>query len=394
MSIFAKLIHQVHYRANRLRSGSNRQRITTVIFLALILFPLVLHADIYDRLSELPGHLRSGGVPRDGIPAMTNPVAVAPDEAQYLSDTDQILGVVVQRTARAYPHNLGWKHEVINDRLGGRYITVTFCPLTATGLVFDATAPDTSQIEFGVSGLLINSNLVLYDRRDEETLYPQMIYAGISGEYQGQTLELLPVIETTWELWRKMYPGTTIAQAATGLEHYPSYIQDLYPLETYGHYPYADYRSNHQMIIFAPTTSRPSEKLATKAMVLGLRCAGESKAYPFDRMPDSAVINDHIADTAILVVYDQQTATAIPYSRVLDNRTLSFRALERRNDLPLSLVDQQTGSEWNMLGRALSGPLEGAQLKQLPAYNSMWFGWSAYWPETHLWNGEGLAPPP
>ena len=170
--------------------------------LALILLALPLHADIYDRLSELPHHLRSGGVPRDGIPAMTNPQVVAPQEAHYLSDSDLVLGVVINGEARAYPHNLGWKHEIVNDQLGGQYICVTFCPLTSTGLVFDGTAPDSSQIELGVSGMLINSNLVMYDRRDEETLYPQMIYAGISGKHRGQSLTLLPVVETTWGLWR------------------------------------------------------------------------------------------------------------------------------------------------------------------------------------------------
>ena len=362
--------------------------------LALILLALPLHADIYDRLSELPRHLRSGGVPRDGIPAMTNPQVVAPQEAHYLSDSDLVLGVVINGEARAYPHNLGWKHEIVNDQLGGQYICVTFCPLTSTGLVFDGTAPDSSQIELGVSGRLINSNLVMYDRRDEETLYPQMIYAGISGKHRGQSLTLLPVVETTWDLWRKMHPATTIAQAATGLDRYPAYIQDLYPLETYRRYPYGDYRRDHQMIIFDPTTSQPSEKLAAKEMVLGLRIAGESKAYPFGEMPDNAAINDIVGDQSVVVVYDQETNTAIPYSRVVGDQILSFRALDRQGDLPLSLIDQETGSEWNMLGQALSGPLQGGQLKQWPAYNSMWFGWSAYWPETKLWHDEGILPPP
>ena len=157
------------------------------------LLTLPLHADIYDRLDELPRHLRSGGVPRDGIPAMTNPQAVATGEA------------------RAYPHRLGWKHEIVNDPLGGQYICVTFCPLTGTGLVFDGTAPDSSQIELGVSGMLINSNLVMYDRGDEDALYPQMIYANIGERDTGRRLTLMPVVETTWGLWRKMHPHTSIA---------------------------------------------------------------------------------------------------------------------------------------------------------------------------------------
>lgn len=362
--------------------------------LLLLLLVLPLDADIYDRLDELPRHLRSGGVPRDGIPAMINPDAVAPNKARYLADSDLVLGVVVGNAARAYPHNLGWKHEIINDRLGGEYICVTFCPLTSTGLVFNGTAPDSSQMELGVSGLLINSNLVMYDRRDESALYPQMIYANIGAEQRGQSLELLPVIETTWGLWRKMHPKTTIAQAATGLDHYPAYLQALYPLKSYTHYPYGDYRSDHQMIIFEPTTAQANTKFAAKEMVLGVRFAGISKAYPFAEMPDGAAINDRVGDRDLLVLFDRQTATAIPYSRTVGDQVLSFRALDRQDALPLVLADAETGSEWNMLGQAFSGPLKGAQLEQLPAHNSMWFGWSAYWPETTVWHGEGILPSP
>jgi len=364
-------------------------RILLTLFIAV-----PLHADIYNLLGELPHHLHSGGVPRDGIPAMTNPQSVAPEDAHYLADTDRVLGVVANDAARAYPHRLGWKHEVINDQLGGQYISVTFCPLTSTGLVFNATAPDSAQIEFGVSGVVLNSNLVLYDRRDEKTLYPQMIYVGISGEYRGRRLQLLPVVETTWGLWRALHPHTTVVQAATGLDHYPDYIRALYPLESYRHYPYGNYRSDHRMIIFPLTTARPSDRLSAKEMVLGLRAAGETKAYPFTWMPDKAVINDRVGDRAVLVLYHLATATAIPYSRVVDGQLLTFRILSRTDGLPLAFADVETGSEWNMLGEALSGPLKGAQLEQIPAYNSMWFGWSAYWPETRLWNGEGILPMP
>ena len=375
----------------------------TMARILLALFIAVpLRADIYDRLDELPHHLRSGGVPRDGIPAMTNPQSVAPEDAHYLADSDLVLGVVANGAARAYPHRLGWTHEVINDQLGGQYISVTFCPLTSTGLVFDAMASDSTQIELGVSGMILNSNLVLYDRRDEKTLYPQMIYTGISGTHKGQHLQLLPVVETTWGLWRALHPHTTVVQAATGLDRYPDYIRALYPLDVYGHYPYGNYRSDHRMIIFPPTTARPSGHLPAKEMVLGLRDAGESRAYPFSRMPDKAVINDRVGDRAVLVLYDAKTATAIPYSRVVRDQLLTFRILSRTGDLrlssgrslPLAFADVETGSEWNMRGEALAGPLEGAQLEQIPAYNSMWFGWSAYWPQTRLWNGEGILPPP
>lgn len=364
-----------------------------LFFLSLLVLPL--YADIYERLDELPEHLRSGGVPRDGIPAMTNPQIVSPDQVHYLSDEDLVLGIELNGHARAYPHNLGWKHEVVNDSLGGQYISVTFCPLTSTGLVFDATDSSGAQIELGVSGVLINSNLVLYDRRDERTLYPQMIHAAISGPHTGDRLELLPITETTWGLWKKMHPHTTIAQASTGLERYPSYIQKLYPLEAYRRYPYGDYRSDHSFIMFHPSTASAGSELAAKEMVLGLRHGKAAKAYPFQRMPARAIINDELADLPLLVLYDETNHTAIPYNRRVGEQVLTFARAENDADalptLPISLRDRETGTRWNMLGQAVSGPLTGMQLQQLPAYNAMYFAWSAYWPQTTLWNGEGLA---
>ena len=111
-------------------------------------------------------------------------------------------------------------------------------------------------------------------------------------------------------------------------------------------------------------------------------------------MPNKAVINDRVGDRAVLVLYHLATVTAIPYSRVVDGQLLTFRILSRTDALPLAFADVETGSEWNMCGEALAGPLKGTQLEQIPAYNSMWFGWSAYWPDTRLWNGEGILPPP
>jgi hypothetical protein len=365
---------------------------TALLF--LLLFALPLSADIYDRLDELPRHLRSGGVPIDGIPSMTNPQAVSPEEALYLGDDGRVLGVLIGAEARAYPHNLGWKHEIINDQVGDRCVCVTFCPLTSTGLVFDATTPDSHRLELGVSGLLLNSNLVMYDRSDEQILYPQMIHAAISGPRQGEQLQLLPVVETTWGLWKKMHPHTRIAQASTGLERYPSYIRQLYPLDAYRHYPYGDYRTNHDFIMFPPTTARPDPELAAKEMVLGLRHQGKSKAYPFGLMPDGSVINDQVGGRPLLVLFDRESSTAIPYDRRVDGQTLAFYGVPPQGELPVEFADLETGSLWNMRGEAVSGPLQGQRLEQVPAHNAMWFAWSAHWPETELWNGEGILAPP
>ena len=109
---------------------------------------------------------------------------------EYLRPDDLVLGVVINGEARAYPHNIGWWHEIVNDKIGGRAISVTFCPLTGTGLVFDATDAYGGQFQLGVSGLLLNTNLVMYARRDGDTLYPQMAFKAICGPRRGLSLQL------------------------------------------------------------------------------------------------------------------------------------------------------------------------------------------------------------
>ena len=215
----------------------------SVLLLLVTIYPA--EAGRYDDPSFLINHLVSGGVAKDKIPALTNPTFVAPNEVNYLAEDDVVMGIVINGEPRAYPHNIGWWNEIINDRVGDQSVIVSLCPLTGTGQVFNATDSDGSQIEFGVSGLLINSNLVMYDRRDGETLYPQMIYTAINGTRAGDRLELMPVVETTWALWQRMYPSTTVVQASTGWYYYNSRL-GLQRRPIYLQYPYRDYRTNHE----------------------------------------------------------------------------------------------------------------------------------------------------
>lgn len=365
--------------------------------LALTLVVGPVEAGRYDEPGFLTNHLRSGGPPKDGIPALTNPTFVAPGEIRYVEEDELVLGLVINGEPRAYPHNIGWWNEIINDRVGNQSVTVSLCPLTGTGQVFNATDIDGSQIEFGVSGLLINSNLVMYDRRDDTTLYPQMIYTAINGEQIGNRLQLMPVVETTWAMWKRMYPNTTVVQTGTGWERYLS-ERPPYNEINYMRYPYVsntlgDYRRSNEFLIFLPSTNngRIDQRFEFKDMVVGLCRGGETKAYPFDTMPDGAVINDFLGDEQMVTIFDADSRTALTYFSEVDGELLSFYGVESEGPLPLEFMDVETRSRWNMLGEAVAGPLQGRKLEQVPAYNSMWFAWSSYWPETEVWApGEGI----
>jgi len=368
------------------------------LVMMLVMSATTTFAGPIDHLADinLTDHLRGGGVPRDGIPAVTNPSFVPASEAQ-LGELDPVMGVFMEGVAKAYPEAIGWRHEIINDQIGKRFISVTLCPLTGTPQVFDATDEDGSQIEFGVSGLLINSNLVMYDRRDDNTLYPQMIYTAINGDHEGERLTLLPVVHTTFGRWKQLHPDTQVAELATGLERYSANLQEAYARSGVYQYPYGNYRTQNGFLIFPWTTGEPDLSLfGTKDLVLGVCMGDELRAYPFDTMGQNrqAAINDELDGQSLLVIYEQ--GTAIPYSRDVDGRTLTFYQVEGAGELPVWFEDVETRSLWNMGGLAVDGPLAGSQLEQVPAYNSMWFAWHTYWPQTTIWNGEGIIdePPP
>ena len=373
----------------------------TIAAVALLLLAAVPGlAGRYDSPDFLTGHLVSGGPPKDGIPALTNPQFVPPSGVSYVAWDDLVIGVYINGVAKAYPENLGWWHEIINDEIGGQFISVTFCPLTGTAMVFAATDTDGSQIQFGVSGLLINSNLVMFDRSDGETLFPQMIYTAINGDSVGDRLELLPAVDTTWAMWKKLHPDTRVAAAGTGWDYYEG-KRTPYPYERYTEYPYIsfsrDYRTSNEYLLFLPSTNggELDPRYAVKDVVLGICREGETRAYPFADMPDGAVINDRIGDQSLVVVFDADSHTAIPYSSDVGGDPLNFYAVESEGSLLLEFMDIETGSRWNMLGEAIAGPLAGERLVQMPAYNAMWFAWAAYWPETSIWKtGAGIIDPP
>ncbi len=272
--------------------------------------------DFRNTLQFPQDKILSGGVAPDGIPALTDPATVPAPQASW-SDGDMVSGVFFAGEARAYPQNIGWWHEIVNDKVGGHSVCYTFCPLTGTGLIFDGEGrPGEAgeRITMGVSGLLFNTNLIMYDRRDRKTLYPQMIYTAINGSTND--LKLLPVVETTWGLWKQLYPRTTVVSVQTGIPR------------NYGAYPYGSYRESSD--IFFPLAQDYNQNALArlfhpKEMVLGLMgINGTPRAYPFKAMGEQAALNESLDGRDILVVWYREGRMAIPYNRNVDGRPLTF----------------------------------------------------------------------
>ena len=316
-------------------------------------------------------HLYPGGPPRDGIPALTNPdIVEARNASPFVRDFERVLGIVVNGVARAYPFGVLWLHEIANDTLGGEPVLVTYCPLTGSGIAFDPTV-DGEVRNFGVSGLLFENNLMMFDRRTN-SLWGQMFHQARCGPATGSELTRIPVVETTWLRWSEMYPNSTVLTTNTGFDR------------PYGQYPYGDYNIPNNAGLLFPSTAFSAER-APKELVLGILNGATAKAYPFGELSargDVLAINDMVGDLPVLVTYLTLRATAMAFDRRVNGQLLTFSVAD--SDL-LTVTDAETGSTWSATGEAIAGPLLGAQLSQIPdAYIVFWFAWAIYHSNTEI----------
>jgi hypothetical protein len=239
-------------------------------------------------------HIHSGGPPRDGIPALFAPRFVTAEDADFISANDRVLGVTLDGVAKAYPIKILNYHEIVNDRFEDRAIAVTFCPLCGTGIVFDASV-DGEERTFGVSGLLYNSDVLMYDR-ESESLWSQILAQAISGPAKGLKLRTLPARHTTWSDWVGRRPQTLV----------------LVPPRAYGRDysvdPYLGYADSNR--VWFPVAHR-DQRYPAKEVVVGLTVDSTAKAYPFAELPPGAgTIEDRIAGTAITLEFDQRARSA------------------------------------------------------------------------------------
>jgi len=238
----------------------------------------------------------SGGPPRDGIPALNDPELIGAGEARYLDDDDRVLGVALDGEARAYPVRiLNW-HEVVNDQIGTQHFAVSYCPLCGTGMVFAANVADTALI-FGISGLLYNSDVLLFDR-NTESLWSQILAKAVTGPFKGTELPQLPATHTTWGEWRKRHPDTLVLSTDTGFGR------------DYRRNPYAGYERSRRL--YFDVANQAPRDYHPKALVLGVKVDGVHKAYPFEELEslDGPVLEDTVNGRALRIHYDAPSQTA------------------------------------------------------------------------------------
>ncbi len=220
---------------------------------------------------------------------------------------------------------------------------------------------------FGVSGKLIMNALVMYDHQTR-TLWSQFLGQGVKGPLAGKKLELIPVIHTTWSLWKESHPDTLV------LNKRGRYQRDAY-------LPY--YYGNSAGVL---GEARRDTRLERKAIVVGVAFDGHTKAYSLDRLLEDPVVNDSLGERDIIVFVERETETALVYDRSVDGRSLTFRLGDSDSGYQSTLVDQETGTTWMAVtGVATDGELKGKRLERAPSHLSYWFAWKDWNPETEVY---------
>ncbi len=341
--------------------------------------------------------IRSGGPPKDGIPAIDAPRFVSVEAADsWLDPVEPVIQIDLpdlDDTARAYPIQILMWHEIVNDTIGGTPVTVTFCPLCNTAIAFagrvermEGMEGEGQALDFGTTGRLRFSNLVMYDRQTE-SWWQQASGEAIAGELAGAHLDFVAAEMVAWEDFKAAHPDGQVLSRETGFNR------------AYGNNPYAGYDDVHNPPFAYDGPPTPGELLPMER-VLTVERQGEAVAYPYTVLQEAHVVNDTVGARAVVVLWEAGTASALDsraiaegrdvgaanaYERVLDGQVLTFAYEAGDTAEGGQMVDQETGSVWNARGEAVSGELAGQQLPPVVAVNHFWFSWAAFSPETRVY---------
>ena len=328
----------------------------------------------------------SGGPPPDGISSIDDPEFTTLEAAAgWLAPLEPVIAVEIGSDVRAYPLQIMTWHEIVNDEVGGRPVSVTFCPLCNSAIAFDRQL-DGVIYDFGTSGLLRNSDLIMYDRQTH-SWWQQFTGEAIVGSQAGKLLTMLPAAIMSWQEFQAAYPDGMVLDRPAGGGTGP---------KQYGSNPYAGYdRVDNPPFLFGGDLDG---RLLPKERVVAVSIGGEDIAYPFSLLRKAGVVHDRQGGKDLVVFFEPETlsvldAAAISESagvgsagvflREVDGRVLTFSAAGGR------FIDDQTNSAWNIAGHAIEGPLAGSRLAPVVHGNHFWFAWAAFRPDTRIHGGTG-----
>ena len=337
------------------------------------------------RLHTVPYSEITFVIPRDNIPSIDAPKFIAPSEASgWLKDVEPVVALEINGDARAYPLQILTWHEIVNDTIGEAPVAVTFCPLCNSAIAFDRRL-DGVKLEFGVSGNLRNSDLIMYDRQTH-SWWQQFTGEGIVGEYAGRNLEYLPAFIVSFADFKQAHPDGKVLSRDTGYAR------------QYGRNPYAGYdTTDGNPFLFKGDLDG---RLLPVERVIAVTVGGVDVAFPLAILQDEGVINYSVEGSSFAVFHKFGTTSALDASSIADSRDVGaagvFDASLDGQMLTFSvqdgkIVDEGTGSVWDILGRAVEGPLAGKSLSPVVHGNHFWFAWAVFKPDTIVYQGRDGA---
>ena len=302
----------------------------------------------------------------DGIPSIDNPQFVKTFEpaANYLEPDDLVVGIVVGNVARAYPHKILDWHEIVNDYISNKLISISYCPLTGTGFAWEGESSEIPTA-FGVSGLLYNGNLILYDRTTQ-SYWSQLKLQCVSGISIGEEPSLINIVETNWATWKANYPQTKVLSLNTG------FIRD------YATYPYGSYRTDHDFLIYP--VSQLDTQLPSKERVHAIIDNGTIKAYRLSTFENGNLINETFNGNDYLIVGNNNLINS--FELIEEHANLDFEL--QLDGLQVFFTDNE-GNKWNILGKAIEGPRTGEKLTASKSVMSYWFAIAAFYPNPEIY---------
>lgn len=323
--------------------------------------------------------LIDGGPGKDGIPSIDNPRFVSQEAATgWLQGREPVISLNLNGEAKAYPIQILMWHEIVNDEIGGMPVAVTLCPLCYSAIVFDRKI-EGEVLEFGVTGLLRKSDMVMYDRTTE-SFWQQFSGEALVGDYTGTFLTIVSSQLISFDQFRETYPNAYVLSRETG--HH----------RNYGENPYAGYDDiNNSPFLLeedVPGQISPMEK------VIGVRTDDEMKGYRYSITRNKRVLHDDVGGEPIVIFHLDGMASAMDNRQIHrsrdDGSTGVFSPLLNGEKLEFEYTngeirDKNTGSIWNISGKAISGSLEGKQLDVKIFGDYFAFAWLVFYPETKMY---------
>ncbi len=327
----------------------------------------------FTRMLIDPAEILSGGPQKDGIPALDHPTYISSEDAgEWLADNEPVILVRIADEARIYPIQILMWHEIINDELNGVPLTVTFCPLCNTGVAFNRKHFG-NILDFGTTGRLRNSNLIMYDRQTE-SWWQQATGEAVIGKHAGDKLKFIPSLTLSFSEALSAAPSADVISQNTGFSR------------PYGQNPYAGYDTSGNKPFLFQGSIDPEHDAMDRVLVLMHN--EEERIIAYSEVKDEGFLQITVGGDPIVLFWAPGTSSALDTARISDGKNIgslnAFVSVSSGNRLDFHRIsdgkfsDTETDSIWNGSGIAIEGSYTGEMLEPVVGVQHFWFSAQAF----------------